>query len=171
MVRQKLGITVQTLTADVAEAFGLAAAKGVLISDVDRGGPAAAGLQRGMVITSANRQSPSVLSPWPRWCTAGKRGKRWRWNCWCPGSGGGLSRSNSQGRGGGPLTFPEQRGSDAHQRGAFLDGRLEIAGHAMLSAAAARPASLRTGVSVRGGGGRRAGPSPARRPGARVMRP
>ena len=57
MVRQKLGITVQTLTADVAEAFGLAAAKGVLISDVDRGGPAAeAGLQRGMVITSANRQ-------------------------------------------------------------------------------------------------------------------
>ncbi len=57
MIREKLGISVQTLTSDVAEALGLAATKGVLVSEVDRGSPAAtAGLQRGMVITSADGQ-------------------------------------------------------------------------------------------------------------------
>jgi serine protease Do len=63
MIREKLGITVQTLTPDVAEAFGLASATGVLISDVDRGSPAAAaGLQRDMVITSADRQLTKRLA-------------------------------------------------------------------------------------------------------------
>jgi serine protease Do len=63
MIRQKLGITVQTLTPDVAEAFGLASATGVLISDVDRESPAAAaGLQRDMVITSADHQLTKRLA-------------------------------------------------------------------------------------------------------------
>lgn len=57
MVRKKIGASVQTLTPDLAEAFGLAGTKGVLVSDVDRGSPAeAAGLQRGMIITSIDKQ-------------------------------------------------------------------------------------------------------------------
>ena len=58
MVSKKIGVSVQTLTPDLAEAFGLASAQGVLISEVDKGSPAAgAGLQRGMVVTSIDGQN------------------------------------------------------------------------------------------------------------------
>ena len=57
LVRKKIGITVQSLTPGLAEAFGLASLKGVLISDVDSGSPAAtAGLRRGMVVTGIDNQ-------------------------------------------------------------------------------------------------------------------
>jgi serine protease Do len=57
LVRKKIGATVQALTPALAEAFGLGGAKGVLISDVDAGSPAAtAGFQRGMIITAADSQ-------------------------------------------------------------------------------------------------------------------
>jgi serine protease Do len=57
LIRKKIGASVQTLTADLAEAFGLAVNKGLLIADVDRAGPAAeAGFERGMVITAADGQ-------------------------------------------------------------------------------------------------------------------
>ncbi|MBI5384682.1 MAG: trypsin-like peptidase domain-containing protein [Verrucomicrobia bacterium] len=59
MVRQRIGASVQTLTPELAEAFGLAATaiKGVLISDVDPDSPAdKAGLKRGMIITSIDNQ-------------------------------------------------------------------------------------------------------------------
>ncbi len=57
MIRRRIGASVQTLTPDLAEAFGLPSVQGVLIADVERSGPAAqAGLQRGMVITAADGQ-------------------------------------------------------------------------------------------------------------------
>lgn len=57
LVRQKIGASVQTLTPDLAEAFGLPATKGVLISEVESDSPAGkAGLQRGMIITAIDGQ-------------------------------------------------------------------------------------------------------------------
>jgi serine protease Do len=58
LVRKKIGLTVQQLTPSLAEAFGMPAAKGLLVSDVQRGTPAdRAGLQQGMVVTAIDRQS------------------------------------------------------------------------------------------------------------------
>ena len=50
--RSKLGITVQTLTADLAESLGARDTRGALVSAVEQGSPAkAAGLRQGDVIT------------------------------------------------------------------------------------------------------------------------
>jgi serine protease Do len=51
-------VTVQGLTSDLASGLGLTDVKGALVSDVERGGPAAAaGLQRGDVITAINGEA------------------------------------------------------------------------------------------------------------------
>ena len=53
--RGKLGVTIQQITPDLARGMGLTHVNGALVSDVERGGPAAAaGLQRGDVITALN---------------------------------------------------------------------------------------------------------------------
>ena len=53
--RGRLGVTVQGLTSDLASGLGLANVRGALVSDVEHDGPAAAaGLQRGDVITAIN---------------------------------------------------------------------------------------------------------------------
>lgn len=58
MVRKKIGATVQTLTAELADRFGLSSTKGLLVSDVDKGSPAdKAGLQRGMIFASVDGQN------------------------------------------------------------------------------------------------------------------
>jgi serine protease Do len=59
----KLGITVVPLTPDIAGQLGLRrGAQGVVITDVDAGGPAAqAGLQRGDLIQEVNRQPVRTL--------------------------------------------------------------------------------------------------------------
>jgi len=57
-----LGLTVQTLTADIAEELGVEAGKGVVVSNVVPGSVGAmAGLRRGTVILEVNRKS--VASP------------------------------------------------------------------------------------------------------------
>jgi S1-C subfamily serine protease len=57
LVRRRTGLSVQDLTADLSEAFGLADAKGLLISDVDKGSPAeTAGIQRSMILTTIDGQ-------------------------------------------------------------------------------------------------------------------
>ncbi len=49
--QRKLGLTLQDLTPELVEALGVSAGSGVLISDVEPGGPAArAGLRRGTVL-------------------------------------------------------------------------------------------------------------------------
>jgi serine protease Do len=49
---KKFGLSVQPMTADLADALGTATAQGLLVSGVQRGSPAAeAGLRRGVVIT------------------------------------------------------------------------------------------------------------------------
>jgi serine protease Do len=53
--RAKLGVTVQSITADLASSLGLPSAKGALVSNVEDGSPAAhAGITQGDVITEYN---------------------------------------------------------------------------------------------------------------------
>ena len=60
VTRGKLGVTVQGLTADIAESMKLADSHGALVSGVEPGGAAArAGLQRGDVITSLDGEKVS----------------------------------------------------------------------------------------------------------------
>lgn len=55
VTRGWLGVTVQAVTADIASFFGLDGPRGVLISEVAKGGPAeAAGIRRGNIIISFN---------------------------------------------------------------------------------------------------------------------
>jgi serine protease Do len=54
---EKLGLQVETLTADLAEQLGVKAASGVVITNVVQGSPAdMAHLSNGMVITEVNRK-------------------------------------------------------------------------------------------------------------------
>jgi serine protease Do len=54
---EKLGLTVQTLTPDIADNLGLEETKGVVVTAVESGSPADdAGLRRGDVILEVNRQ-------------------------------------------------------------------------------------------------------------------
>jgi predicted metalloprotease with PDZ domain len=51
LIKQKLGLSVQDITPDLAEQMGLLTQDGLLVAGVDRESPAAAaGLQRGLVI-------------------------------------------------------------------------------------------------------------------------
>jgi Do/DeqQ family serine protease len=53
--RGRLGVTIQTLTPDLAKSLDLTGTTGALVSDVESGGPAdRAGLERGDVITALN---------------------------------------------------------------------------------------------------------------------
>jgi serine protease Do len=54
---EKLGITVQNLTDDMAERLGFEGLKGVVVTDVESGSPAAmAGIQPGSLIQEVNRK-------------------------------------------------------------------------------------------------------------------
>jgi S1-C subfamily serine protease len=62
LIRRRIGATVQTLTPELARDMGLFRAEGLLIADVDRGGPAAAAdLRHGMLITSLDGQPADNL--------------------------------------------------------------------------------------------------------------
>lgn len=56
-ISQKLGLSVQTLTPDIAEQLGYQKDDGVIVADVFSGSPAEeAGLQRGDLIKEVNRK-------------------------------------------------------------------------------------------------------------------
>jgi serine protease Do len=53
VIRGWLGVSIQELTPELAQSFGLSTIKGALIADVEKGGPGeAAGLKRGDVVTA-----------------------------------------------------------------------------------------------------------------------
>jgi serine protease Do len=55
VVRGKIGVTIQEVTADLADSFGLGAPRGALVSSVDSKGPAAAaGIQPGDVVLAVD---------------------------------------------------------------------------------------------------------------------
>jgi len=67
VVRGWLGVTIQQVTPEIAESFGLKEPKGALVSDVAKGGPAeAAGIQRGDVILSFDGQDIAASTDLPR---------------------------------------------------------------------------------------------------------
>jgi len=74
---EDLGLTVQTLTSDLAETLGLDRnLKGVVVSEVEPAGPAAeAGLRRGDVILEVNRQTVKDVDAYRKAIKAGGKGK------------------------------------------------------------------------------------------------
>ncbi|MGH8201477.1 MAG: PDZ domain-containing protein, partial [Steroidobacteraceae bacterium] len=55
VVRGKIGVTIQEVTADLADSFGLSSPRGALVSSVDSKGPAAAaGIQPGDVVLAVD---------------------------------------------------------------------------------------------------------------------
>jgi serine protease Do len=74
---EDLGLTVQTLTGDLAENLGLDRnLKGVVVTQVDPGGPAAdAGLRRGDVILEVNRQPVKDVEAYRKAVKAVGKGK------------------------------------------------------------------------------------------------
>jgi serine protease Do len=74
---EKLGITAQNLTDDLAKQFGLVGQKGVLVTDVEPGSPAAeAGIQPGSLIQEVNRNPVENVKEFKEAIdTAAKEGK------------------------------------------------------------------------------------------------
>jgi len=74
---EDLGLTVQTLSGDLAENLGLDRnLKGVVVTQVDPGGPAAdAGLRRGDVILEVNRQPVKDVEAYRKAVKAVGKGK------------------------------------------------------------------------------------------------
>ncbi|HJV33719.1 DegQ family serine endoprotease [Geomonas sp.] len=67
VVRGWIGISIQTLTPELAQSFGLKDAKGALVGDVLPGGPAdKGGIQRGDVIVSYNGKAVKDANDLPR---------------------------------------------------------------------------------------------------------
>jgi serine protease Do len=66
VVRGWIGVSVQTITPEMAQAFGLKEAKGALVAEVVPGGPAEeAGIKRGDVIISFNGRTINRMSDLP----------------------------------------------------------------------------------------------------------
>ena len=74
---EDLGLTVQTLTPEIAENLGIERnVKGVVVTQVDPGGPGAdAGLRRGDVILEVNRQAVKDLDAYRKAIKAAGKGK------------------------------------------------------------------------------------------------
>ncbi|HJV64096.1 MAG TPA: DegQ family serine endoprotease [Geomonas sp.] len=67
VVRGWIGVSIQTVTPDLAKSFGLAEAKGALVGDVLPGGPAdKAGIQRGDIILTYNGKPLKDANDLPR---------------------------------------------------------------------------------------------------------
>lgn len=66
VVRGWIGVTVQEVTPDIAESFGLKGTKGALVGSVEPGGPAeVAGVRRGDIIVRFNGKEVKTMSELP----------------------------------------------------------------------------------------------------------
>jgi serine protease Do len=73
---EKLGLTVQTLTPEIAQNLGVEDAKGVVVTAVESGSPAEdAGLRRGDIILEVNRQPIEDADDYRKALRAGEKGK------------------------------------------------------------------------------------------------
>lgn len=79
LIRQKLGITLQQLTPELARSLGVNSTEGLIIAGVDRGTPAAeARLERGFVIKEIDGQPAESLVSVARQLNSRKRGDKVR---------------------------------------------------------------------------------------------
>ena len=77
LVRQRLGATLQELTAEMAQGLGLKSTDGFLVAAVDRNGPAdIAGLKRGFLVTAIDGQVPTDLIGVAKMLHSRKKGDR-----------------------------------------------------------------------------------------------
>ncbi|MEK7686640.1 MAG: trypsin-like peptidase domain-containing protein [Verrucomicrobiota bacterium] len=77
LIREKLGATLQELTAELAERMGLSSAAGLIIAGVDKNGPAEkAGLQRGLLIQAIDGQIPEDLTAAAKVLHGRKKGEK-----------------------------------------------------------------------------------------------
>jgi S1-C subfamily serine protease len=83
LIREKLGLTLEDLTPQLATRYGLGAADGFVITGVLSGGPAAAArLERGILVAAIDGQSPPDLTAVAKLLYAKKTGDRVLLDVW-----------------------------------------------------------------------------------------
>jgi len=96
LVRKKIGVSVQELTAELAAGLRLGNVAGLLIGGVDKDSPAAkAGLQHGMLITSIDGQNITEIVAAAKLVYAKAKGDKVQLELLYPGSAAFLSNTVS----------------------------------------------------------------------------
>jgi serine protease Do len=86
VTRSKIGVTIQEVTKETAEAFGLPKAGGALVNSVEKGGPAdKAGLEAGDIIVKADGRDIRTSSELPRIITSVRPDARVNLTVWRKG--------------------------------------------------------------------------------------
>ena len=87
VTRSRIGVQIQEVSRETADAFGLAKASGALVNSVEKGGPAdKAGIEQGDIIVKADGRNVSSSAELPRIITAVKPGSRIVLQVWHKGA-------------------------------------------------------------------------------------
>ena len=87
VTRSRIGVQIQEVSRETADAFGLAKASGALVNSVEKGGPAdKAGIEQGDIIVKADGRNVSSSAELPRIITAVKPGTRIVLQVWHKGA-------------------------------------------------------------------------------------
>ena len=87
VTRGRIGVQIQEVTRETADAFGLPKAGGALVNSVEKGGPAdKAGIEAGDIIVKADNRTVSTSSELPRIITQLKPGSKVTLQVWRKGA-------------------------------------------------------------------------------------
>src|ERR1700737_2080995 len=87
VTRSRIGVQIQEVSRETADAFGLAKASGALVNSVEKGGPAdKGGVEQGDIIVKADGRNVSSSAELPRIITAVKPGTRIVLQVWHKGA-------------------------------------------------------------------------------------
>ncbi len=87
VTRSRIGVQIQEVSRETADAFGLAKASGALVNSVEKGGPAdKAGIEQGDIIVKADGRAVNSSAELPRIITAVKPGTRIVLQVWRKGA-------------------------------------------------------------------------------------
>jgi serine protease Do len=87
VTRSRIGVQIQEVSRETADAFGLAKASGALVNSVEKGGPAdKAGIEQGDIIVKADGRAVNSSAELPRIITAVKPGTRIALQIWRKGA-------------------------------------------------------------------------------------
>ncbi len=88
VTRSRIGVQIQEVSRETADAFGLPKAQGALVNSVEKGGPAdKAGIEQGDVIVKADGRTVNSSAELPRIITAIKPGTKIVLQIWRKGAG------------------------------------------------------------------------------------